>query len=107
ILLNKPYGVLCQFTATDGRATLADYVARRDVYPAGRLDADSEGLVVLTADGALKARIAHPRAKLPKVYWAQVEGDPDRARLRALAAGVTLSDGPTRPARVKPITEPE
>jgi len=107
VLLNKPYGVLCQFSGDGARATLADYVARRDVYPAGRLDADSEGLVVLTADGALKARIAHPRAKLPKVYWVQVEGDPDRARLRALAAGVMLSDGPTRPARVKRITEPE
>ena len=107
VLLNKPYGVLCQFTGDGTRVTLADYVGQRDVYPAGRLDADSEGLVVLTADGALQARIAHPRAKLPKVYWVQVEGDPDRAQLRALAEGVMLSDGPTRPARVERITEPD
>lgn len=106
VLLNKPYGVLCQFTGDGSRPTLADYVAQRDVYPAGRLDADSEGLVVLTGDGALQARIAHPRAKLPKVYWVQVEGDPDPEQLRALGAGVMLSDGRTRPARVKRIAEP-
>ena len=101
ILLNKPYGVLCQFTAPDGRPTLADYVAVPGVYPAGRLDADSEGLVVLTADGALQARIADPRHRLAKTYFVQVEGEPDDDALRALARGVALRDGPTLPARVR------
>src|SRR5512144_546497 len=82
VLLNKPYGVLCQFTGDGTRPTLADFVPMKDVYPAGRLDVDSEGLVVLTADGALQARIASPRAERAKVYWAQVEGTPDE---RALA----------------------
>ena len=87
ILLNKPYGVLCQFTADgSGKPTLADFVRVPDVYPAGRLDADSEGLVVLTADGALQARITSPRRKLAKVYWVEVEGvpiaRPDRAACR-------------------------
>jgi 23S rRNA pseudouridine2457 synthase len=106
ILLNKPYGVLCQFSSDGTRATLAEYVLEHDVYPAGRLDADSEGLVVLTADGGLQARIAHPRAKLPKVYWVQVEGTPDDAQLHALTAGVTLAEGRTRPAQVRRIAEP-
>ena len=101
MLLNKPYGVLCQFSAPDGRPTLADFVGRRDVYPAGRLDADSEGLVVLTADGALQARITHPRHKLAKVYRVQVEGEPSDDALARLARGVPLRDGPTRPARVR------
>jgi 23S rRNA pseudouridine2457 synthase len=105
VLLNKPYGVLCQFSGP--RATLRDYVARRDVYPAGRLDADSEGLVVLTADGALQARIAHPHARLRKVYWAEVEGEPVDAQLRALAAGVMLADGPTRRAKAQRIAQPQ
>ena len=90
MLLNKPYGVLCQFTSPDGRPTLADYVDRPGVYPAGRLDADSEGLVVLTGDGTLQARIAHPRHKLPKTYWVEVEGTPTDAALTALARGVDL-----------------
>jgi 23S rRNA pseudouridine2457 synthase len=106
ILLNKPYGVLCQFTAADGRPTLADHVGVPDVYPAGRLDADSEGLVVLTADGRLQARIADPRHKLPKTYWVQVEGTPGADALHALARGVVLADGPTRPARVRVLPEP-
>ncbi|MFO1398026.1 MAG: pseudouridine synthase [Burkholderiales bacterium] len=106
ILLNKPYGVLCQFTDREGRPTLADYVRTPGVYPAGRLDADSEGLVVLTADGPLQARIADPRHKLAKTYWVQVEGTPDAAQLATLAAGVTLPDGRTRPARVAVIAEP-
>src|SRR5690349_1596949 len=76
ILLNKPYGVLCQFTASDARPTLADFVRVKGVYPAGRLDADSEGLVVLTANGALQARLAHPRYKVGKTHWVQVEGAP-------------------------------
>jgi len=106
ILFNKPYGVLCQFSGDGSRATLARYVDVPDVYPAGRLDADSEGLVVLTADGRLQARIAQPRTKLPKVYWVQVEGSPDPAQLHALAHGVELPDGPTRPAAARPIDEP-
>jgi len=106
ILLNKPYGVLCQFSAADSRATLADFVRVPDVYPAGRLDADSEGLVVLTADGALQARIADPRHKLPKTYWVQVEGAPRPDQLAALAGGVGLADGRTAPAQVTLIAEP-
>ena len=107
ILLNKPYGVLCQFSAPDGRTSLRDYVDVPGVYPAGRLDADSEGLVVLTGDGRLQARIADPRHELAKIYWVQVEGAPDPAALRALAGGVVLADGPTRPARVRAMPEPD
>ena len=106
ILLNKPYGVLCQFTDAHDRPTLSDLVPVPDVYPAGRLDADSEGLVVLTDDGALQHRITDPRHKLPKLYWVQVEGVPTRAALDALKRGVRLSDGATRPARVRLIAEP-
>ena len=106
ILLNKPYGVLCQFTGDGSRPTLADYVDVPDVYPAGRLDADSEGLVVLTADGVLQGRVSHPRAKLPKVYWVQVEGTPSDAEVAALAQGVALRDGVTRPAVVRRMREP-
>jgi 23S rRNA pseudouridine2457 synthase len=106
ILFNKPYGVLCQFTGDGARATLARYVDVPDVYPAGRLDADSEGLVVLTADGRLQARIAQPRARLPKVYWVQVEGAPGAAQIHALAHGVELPDGKTLPAAARSIDEP-
>jgi len=106
VLLNKPYGVLCQFTGDGTRPTLADFVPVKDVYPAGRLDADSEGLVVLTADGALQARIASPRGERAKVYWVQVEGTPDEPALAALRAGVRLNDGVTRPAAVRAIPEP-
>ena len=107
ILFNKPFGVLCQFSATgDGRATLADFVPVRDVYPAGRLDADSEGLVVLTADGALQARITSPRGKLAKVYWVEVEGSPTRAQQRALESGVELRDAVTAPAKARLIAAP-
>lgn len=106
ILLNKPYGVLTQFSPSPGRQTLKDYVAVPDVYPAGRLDADSEGLVVLTDDGSLQARISHPRHKLEKVYWAQVEGIPDDAALSLLGAGVDLGDFVSRPCRVRTIGEP-
>jgi 23S rRNA pseudouridine2457 synthase len=106
ILLNKPYGVACQFSGSDGRPTLKDFIAVPGVYPAGRLDADSEGLVVLTADGALQARISDPRHKLAKVYWVQVEGTPTRQALAALAAGVALKDGVTRPARARAIDAP-
>jgi 23S rRNA pseudouridine2457 synthase len=108
ILLNKPFGVLCQFSPDgSGKPTLADFLPMPDVYPAGRLDADSEGLVVLTADGALQARIASPRHKLPKRYLAQVEGVPSAVALAALAAGVDLGDFVTAPAQVRPVGEPD
>jgi len=108
ILLNKPYGALCQFSAdASGKPTLADFVPIRDVYPAGRLDADSEGLVVLTADGALQARITSPSGKLAKTYWVQVEGTADRRQIGALAAGVDLSGVVTAPAGVRAIPEPD
>jgi len=107
VLLNKPYGVLCQFSRDgSGRPTLADFVAVPDVYPAGRLDADSEGLVVLTADGALQAKIASPRHKLAKVYCVQVEGVPQPAQLEALARGVAIGDRISAPATVRAITPP-
>jgi 23S rRNA pseudouridine2457 synthase len=106
ILLNKPYGVLCQFSGEAGRATLKDYVPVAGVYPAGRLDADSEGLVVLTGDGALQARIAHPRHKLVKVYCVQVEGEPEPEALARLARGVDLGDFVAQPATVRAIGEP-
>jgi 23S rRNA pseudouridine2457 synthase len=98
--------VLCQFTDRAGWSTLADFVPVPDVYPAGRLDHDSEGLVVLTDDGALQARLADPRHHVEKTYWAQVEGEPAPAGLERLRRGVTLSDGRTRPARVRRIAEP-
>ena len=106
ILLNKPYGVLCQFSAAGGRPTLADFVALPGIYPAGRLDRDSEGLVVLTGDGSLQARIADPRHKLEKRYWVQVEGTVTEAALERLRKGLVLRDGPTRPASARAIAEP-
>lgn len=106
ILLNKPYGVLSQFSASAGKRTLADCLDVPDVYPAGRLDADSEGLVVLTADGRLQARIADPRHKSWKVYCVQVEGEPSPSQLQALQSGIELGDFVTRPARVRAIDVP-
>lgn len=107
LLFNKPFGVLSQFTDREaGRATLADYIDVPLVRPAGRLDYDSEGLLLLTADGGLQARIADPRHKLAKVYWAQVEGIPDAAALDRLRHGVMLRDGRTRPAEARIIDEP-
>jgi 23S rRNA pseudouridine2457 synthase len=110
ILFNKPYGVLPQFTdEREGvpRPTLADFIKVPGVYPAGRLDADSEGLMVLTDDGRLQARIADPRFKLPKSYLVQVEGEPGDAALASLCGGVRLKDGLTRPARAEAIAPPE
>jgi 23S rRNA pseudouridine2457 synthase len=107
LLLNKPYGVTCQFSAADGRRTLSDFVPVPGVYPAGRLDADSEGLVVLTDDGALQHRITDPRHKMPKTYLVQIEGEPTREALALLRGGITLNDGRTRPARVRVIDDPQ
>lgn len=106
ILFNKPYGVLTQFTAVVDRPTLKDYIAVPGVYAAGRLDVDSEGLLVLTDDGRLQRSIADPRHKLPKTYWVQVEGLPDPAVLKVLASGVDLGDFQTLPCRVRLIPEP-
>ncbi len=107
IAFNKPFNVLCQFTDRGaGRATLAGYIDAPGFYPAGRLDRDSEGLLLLTDDGRLQQRIADPRFKLWKTYWVQVEGAPDAAALYRLASGVELSDGRTRPARIEAIAEP-
>jgi 23S rRNA pseudouridine2457 synthase len=106
LALNKPYGVICKFSPEPGKRTLADYVDVRGVYPAGRLDTDSEGLLLLTDDGALQARIADPRHKLAKVYWAQVEGEPTDDALARLRAGVDLGDFVTQPAKARLIDEP-
>lgn len=106
ILLNKPYGVICQFTPSPPHRCLADLIDRPGVYPAGRLDTDSEGLLLLTDHGPWQARIADPKHKLSKTYWVQVEGEPDDAALDALRAGVDLGDFVTRPAEVRRIDEP-
>ena len=106
ILLNKPYGVLCQFTDPDGRPTLKDFLRVPGVYPAGRLDTDSEGLLALTDDGRLQARISEPRHKMEKGYWVQVEGTPEEAALERLRRGVDIEDSRTLPARVEVIAEP-
>ena len=107
ILFNKPYGVLSQFTDKQGRSTLANYISLSDVYPAGRLDRDSEGLLLLTDDGKLQQRLSDPRFKLPKTYWVQVEGEPAENALERLRRGVILDGQRTRPVKVQQIPEPE
>jgi 23S rRNA pseudouridine2457 synthase len=109
ILFNKPFDVLSQFTDTKSptkRQTLSDFIDVPKVYPAGRLDRDSEGLMILTDDGKLQAQISNPKHKLPKTYYVQVEGAPDDSDLQALRDGVTLKDGLTRPAQIKRIDAP-
>lgn len=107
VLFNKPFGVLSQFTSGEGERTLADFMTIPNIYAAGRLDKDSEGLLVLTDDGALQNRLASPRFKTPKTYWAQVEKVPDQDALNRLRRGVRLKDGMTKPASAKLIESPD
>lgn len=106
LLFNKPFGVICQFSSDGMHPTLADYIPLPEFYPAGRLDTDSEGLLVLTDDGQLQHRITDPKHKLAKTYWVQVEGVPDAVALEKLRTGVTLKDGLTRPAGANLMDEP-
>lgn len=106
ILFNKPFQVMCQFTDTENRSTLADFINIQGVYPAGRLDYDSEGLLLLTDDGKLQHKLSHPKHKQAKSYWVQVEGIPSESMLQQLRKGILLKDGPTRPAQVSMIEEP-
>lgn len=107
IALNKPYGVLCQFTDATGRRTLADLVSQKNVYAAGRLDQDSEGLLLLTDDGALAHQLTDPKYKRPKTYLVQVDGAIEESALRALQRGVQLNDGPTLAAAAERVDEPD
>ncbi len=107
ILFNKPFEVLCQFTDREGRKTLADFIPEAGVYPAGRLDYDSEGLLILTADGSAQKAIADPRSGMAKTYLVQVEGIPGESALQLLRAGVELKDGKTRPARAEAAFPPD
>ena len=107
IAFNKPFGVACKFSPEPGRKTLADFIDVRSVYPAGRLDTDSEGLMLLTDDGVLQARIAEPQRTIAKVYWAQVEGSPSQTALDQLRKGVRLGDFTTQPANASLIEEPQ
>lgn len=106
ILFNKPYGVVCQFSAHEQHPTLKDYIPIADVYAAGRLDTDSEGLLILTDDGVMQHRLSHPKHKEMKTYWVQVEGVPDESALQKLRTGVDLGDFVTQPARVRLMDEP-
>ena len=107
ILFNKPFDVLCQFSGGEGRETLADYIDVKEVYAAGRLDRDSEGLLLLTNDGKLQSKITEPTNKIAKTYWVQIEGIPNDDAIKQLSQGVVLKDGLTRPAQVKIIEEPK
>jgi len=107
ILFNKPYNVLSQFTDTEGRDTLASYIKDKDIYPAGRLDRDSEGLLLLTNDGALAHKLTQPDKKTWKTYWVQVEGTPRDSDLEPLRKGLVLKDGPTLPAQAELVTTPD
>jgi 23S rRNA pseudouridine2457 synthase len=106
-LLNKPFQVLSQFTDSEGRNTLANFIKTPKIYPAGRLDYDSEGLLILTGDGAVQARISDPKHKLPKTYWIQVEGIITEKEIQQLQQGVHLKDGKTKPAKAKKMNEPD
>ncbi|MGB2172593.1 MAG: pseudouridine synthase [Porticoccaceae bacterium] len=107
ILFNKPYQVLSQFTDETGRKTLANYIHLKGIYPAGRLDYDSEGLLLLTDDGRLQSLISHPKYKLTKTYWAQIEGTVNKSHCQQLMAGVDLKDGPAKAIHCKPIYPPQ
>ena len=106
ILFNKPFNVLCQFTDKEGRRTLKDFIPIKNIYPAGRLDYDSEGLVLLTDDGKLQNKISDPQKKIEKCYWIQVEGQITQTAIGKLKRGVLLKDGITKPAKAKIIDEP-
>ena len=107
LLFNKPFQVLSQFSPVEGKQTLVDYIDVAGVYAAGRLDFDSEGLMLLTDDGTLQARVSNPRYRQSKIYLAQVEGIPEPRDVQALSAGIELKDGPTRSAKVEQIDEPD
>ena len=106
LLFNKPFQVLSQFTDSEARKTLSEFIPIKGIYPAGRLDYDSEGLLLLTDDGQLQAQISSPKYKLNKTYWAQVEGEITEAALRALRNGLSLKDGTTKPAKARLLQEP-
>lgn len=107
VLFNKPYGVICQFSPDENHPSLAEFIPIKEIYPAGRLDHDSEGLLVLTDDGALQNKITHPKNKMKKTYWAQVDGDILDDAIKQLEKGIELKDGLTKPAKVKKIKEPK
>jgi 23S rRNA pseudouridine2457 synthase len=106
VLFNKPFNVMCQFTDDQGRATLANYIKLPNVYAAGRLDYDSEGLILLTSDGRLQHKISDPQHKMEKTYWVQVEGQITESALLQLRNGVVLNDGPTKPSKAQQIDQP-